>query len=75
MRQRFGRYGAAAFPDKQLKPGAAILGCGKRHATRRQHRDITAIGAVEDAEAPVLEPAEIEGMLDDLAKARCFDRV
>ena len=75
MRQRLGRHRAAAFPDKHLKPGAAILGRGEGDATGRQHRDIAAIGAVEDTKAPVLEPAEIEGMLDDLAKTRCFDRV
>ena len=75
MRQHLGRYGAAAFPDKHLKPGAAIFRRGKRDATGRQHRDIAAIGAVKDAKAPLLKPAEIEGMLDNLAETRCFDRV
>src|ERR1051326_6761591 len=66
---------AAPSPDKHLTPGAPILWRGKGDATGRQHRDIAAISAVEDAKAPVLEPAKIEGMLDDLAKTRCFDRV
>src|SRR5437762_1304541 len=56
-------------------PGAATFRRGKRNAAGRQHRDIAAIGPVENAKAPLLKPAEIEGMLDNLAETRCFDRV
>src|SRR5438045_4133980 len=42
VRRLIERYGAAAFPDKHLKPGAAIFRRGKRNAAGRQHRDIAA---------------------------------
>ena len=77
MRQRIRRDWAGALADKELKPGTAVLGGGKRHPAWRQHRDIAAIAAlIEHAKPPALSGtgAEIEGMLDDLAKTRGLDR-
>ena len=77
MGQGIRRHRAGALADEQLKPGATVFGGGKRHPIGRQHRDIAAVAAlIEYAEPPALARtgAEIERMLDDLAKTRGLDR-
>ena len=75
MGQGVRRDRTRAFADEQLKPGATVFGRSKRHPTRRQHRDITAITAlIEHAEPPAVASTEIEGMLDDFAETRGLDR-
>src|ERR1700687_21378 len=75
MGQGVRRDRSRAFPDKQLKPGAAVFGCGERHPAGRQYGDVAAVAAlIEDAELAALSGAEIEGMLDDSTEARGLHR-
>src|SRR5579864_8452305 len=66
---------AAALADKQLEPGAAILGRAERDDAGREDRDVAAVASViEDAKAPPVSGTEIERVLDDGAEPGGLDR-